>query len=70
MIKEGSIVTHEPTGEYWFLLGVNRKNNNVCVAGYPPTIAKLSDCTELEEGYGINDEQLEYRNKQFGTNWD
>jgi hypothetical protein len=70
MIKAGSSVKHIPTGEKWFLVGVNRKKNEVCVAGYPPTIAMLSYCIEIDEGNGINEEELKYRNKEFGYNWD
>lgn len=70
MIKAGSTVTHIPTGENWFLLGVNKEKDKVCVAGYPPTIANLSDCVEAVEGNGINKDEIEYRNKEFGTNWD
>lgn len=70
LVKAGSTIKHIPTGEEWFLLGVNKKKNKVCVAGYPPTIADLSDCIEVEDGIGLNKQELEYRNKQFGTNWD
>ncbi len=70
MIKAGSMVKHIPTGETWYLLGVNKEKSKVCVAGYPPTIAELIDCIEIEEGSGIDQEELDYRGKKFGTNWD
>lgn len=70
MIKAGSTANHIPTGETWFIVGVNKKKNKVCVAGYPPTIAKLSDCVLVEEGSGIEEGHLQYRNKEFGYDWE
>ena len=70
MIREGSVIKHIPTGEEWYVLGVRRLEDKVCIAGYPPTIAHLSDCIELEEGSGISAEELEYRNEEFGFRWD
>jgi len=70
MIKAGSSVIHTPTGEHWHIIGVNREKNLVCVAGYPPTVANLSDCMEIIEGQGIKKAVLEYRIDEFGTDWD
>lgn len=70
MIKAGDIVIHKPTQERWFVLGVNKENNRVCIAGYPPTQAYLSDCELLHSGSGINQHEREYRNKEFGISWD
>lgn len=70
MIKTGSTVKHIPSGEEWTLIGVNEKKNQVCAAGYPPSIAKLSDCELVEEGIGITRLELLYRIKEFGYDWD
>lgn len=69
-IQAGSTVKHIPTGEEWFLLGVNKERNRVCIAGWPATIANLSDCELINEGTGITTEELSYRNKEFGYGWD
>lgn len=69
-IKAGSSVSHKPTKETWFVLGVNRQKNQVCVAGWPPTIAKLSDCELANIGNGINQQEKEYRDKEFGMDWE
>ncbi len=70
MIREGDSVLHKPTGEIWYVLGVSQKKNELCVAGWPPTIGKISDCGIYEKGTGITAEELKHRNQQFGTNWD
>jgi len=68
MIKAGSVVKHIPTGETWFVLGVNQKRNEICIAGWPPSKAKLSDCVFVEQGE-LTEVDLEYRDKRFGLNW-
>ena len=70
MIKAGSTVYHFPTGEEWFVLGVNKAKDAVCVAGWPPTTARLSNCKLVDEGNGITADELKYRCEQFGFNWD
>lgn len=60
---------HTPSGEEWLLLGINQERNKVCVAGWPPTIAALSDCTDLEEASELTEKDLAYRNSKFGTDW-
>ena len=70
MIKAGSTVKHIPTGEGWYVLGVNKAENKACFAGWLPSTANLKDCILVEEGDGITIEELEYRKKEFGTNWD
>ena len=69
-IKAGSYVRHIPTGEMWYILGVNKVTGKVCTAGWPQTIANLGDCVLVEEGDGITKEELEYRDKEYGANWD
>lgn len=70
MIQEGDTARHKPTGEEWYLLGVNKERNRVCVAGWPPTMADLSDCELVKKGSGISKTELEYRREQYGYNWD
>jgi len=61
---------HVPTSETWVVLGIDQKRNRVCAAGWPATIAKLSDMIDFEEVGEIKDDELNYRNKEFGSNWD
>jgi len=70
MIEAGDSVLHRPTGETWHLLGVNKTKNKVCTAGWPPSIALLSDCELVEKGNGITEKERAYRNKNFGADWD
>lgn len=69
MIKAGSTVKHLPSGEEWYVLGVNTLTGKLCIAGWPPTIALLSDCVLIEEGKGIQEDEREYRERQFGSGW-
>jgi hypothetical protein len=61
---------HGPTGEEWHLIGVSQSRNAVCCAGWPPTMANLSDCTDLELAGVLTEQELTYRTNQFGTDWD
>jgi len=70
MIKASDIILHKPTGETWYLLGVNTEKNRVCVAGWPPTMAELSDCELVRSGNGITNDERTYRNEKFGAGWD
>ena len=67
----GRIITcrHKPTGEDWVLLGVNFEQNNVCVAGWPPTMARLSDCENLCVDRPLSEDERKYRDREFGKNW-
>jgi hypothetical protein len=69
-IQAGDTIFHRPTGEEWYLVGVSKAKNQVCAAGWPPSIAYLSDCELVKKGNGLKPEELEYRNKEFGTSWD
>lgn len=69
-IQAGDTVKHGPTGEEWVLLGVNKEKNRVCVAGWPPSMAYLSDCELIVKGNGITEHERQYRDKEFGPNWD
>lgn len=61
---------HIPSGEEWLLLGIDSQHDHVCAAGWPPTIGKLSDCTDIKELRPMTVEEYEYRCKNFGGNWD
>lgn len=60
---------HVPSGESWVILGVSPKNNRVCAAGWPPTMAKLSDCKDFEEQGDLTLEERIYREDKFGSDW-
>ncbi len=60
---------HKPTGEHWLLLGINPKTDRVCAAGWPPSIASLSHCINIEELRPLTAEELRYREDKFGTDW-
>lgn len=60
---------HKPSGEDWFILGIDAAGNRVCAAGWPPSIGKLSDCSNLKKNKPLTEEELQYRNNHFGTNW-
>lgn len=60
---------HLPTGEDWYILGVNQKRDEVCAAGWPATIGKLSDCESFEVNKPLTPEEIEYRSKTFGSDW-
>ena len=70
MIQAGDSILHKPTGETWYLLGVNKAKDRVCVAGWPPTEARLRDCELVRKGKGITYDELFHRNKNFGADWD
>jgi hypothetical protein len=63
------LAKHIPTGEDWYILGIDEEGDRVCVAGWPATIAKLSDCTNLEIYKPLTDEELAHRGRKFGQNW-
>lgn len=69
-IQAGDSVHHGPSNETWYILGVNYTLGDLCVAGYPPTIAKIKDCTLIEKGNGITEDELKHRNSKFGTGWE
>jgi len=58
---------HLPSREEWVILGV--KKNEVCAAGWPPSIGKLSECIILEERGLRTEEEEKHIAKQFGGNW-
>lgn len=70
LVEGGDSVFHGPTKETWYLLGVNKRRNEVCAGGWPATIGKLSDCTLTKKGLGITALEMAYRIRAFGHGWD
>jgi hypothetical protein len=60
---------HKPTEEEWLILGIDVKGDRVCAAGYPASIAKLSDCENFEINKPLEQSQIAYRDRVFGLNW-
>lgn len=69
-IKAGSVVSpnHAPD-EQWCVLGA--KDGRLCIAGWPPTII-AEDKVTLVKGmvFEIDEKELVYRRRQFGTGWE
>lgn len=70
VIQAGDTVKFRPSDEAWHLLGVDRSRVMVCVAGWPPTSAKLADCTLIKKGTGITLFEDRYRRATFGDSWE
>lgn len=60
---------HLPTGEDWYIIGIDKNGDRVCVPGWPPIIGKLSDCVNLMVKTELTFNELFYRQIKFGTNW-
>lgn len=60
---------HVPTGEDWYLIGIDTERNRACAAGWPPSIGKLTDFVNFAENKPLTPDEINHRNKQFGTNW-
>ncbi|MGD9930165.1 MAG: hypothetical protein AB7U05_09105 [Mangrovibacterium sp.] len=60
---------HVPTGEDWYLIGIDTKQNRACAAGWPPSIGKLTDFISFAENKPLTPDEINYRNKTFGTTW-
>lgn len=69
-IRAGDSVLHKPTGEEWYVLGVNYTRGKLCVAGWPHTVAEIEHCQLTERGIGITDEERESRRQMFGGGWE
>ena len=60
---------HVPSGEDWLILGIDVIGNRVCAAGYPPSIGKLRDCVSITPLRQLTEDELSYREKNFGSSW-
>jgi hypothetical protein len=69
-LQAGDAARHGPSGETWYILGVDSLRGKVCVAGWPATMAELADCTLIEKGKGITLYEHRYRRTTFGGGWD
>ncbi len=67
-IVAGCKVKHLPTGETWWVLGVDGRGN-LCVAGWPNTIAKITDCEFISSGQPLTEQELTSRQRMFGEGW-
>ena len=57
---------HIPTRETWLILGIDYKGGRVCAAGWPPSIANLSDIDELKAHRPRNEAEEKHVIKHFG----
>lgn len=71
MIQAGSTVYHRPSGEEWFVLGVNATIGRICVTGTnsEPIVLKISDCTLVTAGKGLTAWERKSREALFGPEW-
>ena len=61
MIKPSDTVLHKPSGETWIVCGVDHSKGELIPCGYPfPTLAKVSDCELVKEGYTAHGQPEEY----------
>lgn len=61
---------HNPSGEYWYVIGIDLKKGSVCAGGWPPSIGNLEDFTKWKRLKPLTEDELNYRKKKFGTNWE
>jgi hypothetical protein len=60
---------HIPSGENWLILGIDYGRGRVCAAGWPATIANLSDIQNMEVSRPRTEKETEYVIKMFGYNF-
>jgi hypothetical protein len=60
---------HIPSGEDWYIIGIDFKSGEVCAAGWPPSIGKLSDCKDFEINLPLDESELNHRRRKFGVRW-
>lgn len=61
---------HVPTGEDWYIIGIDKENERVCAGGWPASISKAVHCINFEENKPLTEEELKHREVFFGTKWD
>lgn len=70
-IRAGSTVIHQPSGEEWFVLGAVHERDELYPAGWPQARARVSDCTLVEDGDGLSEEESAARARMYpGKRWD
>lgn len=60
---------HMKFREEWVIIGISKDLKKVCVAGWPPTIAQADDFDNWEVARDLTDEDIKYRQKEFGSGW-
>jgi len=60
---------HIPSGENWLILGIDYDRGRVCAAGWPPSIANLSDMQNMEVNRPRTEKETEHVMKTFGHNF-
>ncbi|MCM0759588.1 hypothetical protein M7775_13600 [Sporomusa sphaeroides DSM 2875] len=66
-IMPNDIVKHVPTGETWVVCGVCHDTDELVPCGYPPVIAKISDCELIESQHERQTQkERDYLTANFG----
>lgn len=60
---------HLPSMETHIIIGVSKDLKKVCAAGWPPSVVDMIDCISFEEVGILDEAELRYREKTFGTGW-
>lgn len=60
---------HVPTGEDWVILAVNQESGKCFAAGWPHTVAEISDCVNWKLRAGLT-HQEELHVKEYFFKWD
>lgn len=56
---------HAPSGETWLVIAVNRKKGKCFAAGWPHTIAQISDMVDWEVQGPLEPDEIEHNEKRF-----
>lgn len=65
-IKAGSIIYHKPSMKKLLVLGVDKFEGEVCIAGWPSAILKVVDC-EFVEQQELRQDQISFRENVYGS---
>jgi|GEM_PF-4200982 len=55
--------------EGYYVVGINKSLDRICVSGYPTQALRLSDCIAFSERGKLSSEEIDFRKKHFGSNW-
>ena len=58
---------HKLANEDWYIIGISHDFKKACAAGWPASIANISDCDNWEVKSDLTEKEIEYRNKTFGN---
>jgi hypothetical protein len=56
---------HKPTKETWHILKIDEEKSLVYVAGWPPTVAYLSDMENIEERRPLEQDEIDHLRNRF-----